>query len=132
MTTTQKILNYWITETNFGFCLCGNREISGLIQIAYFDTKKEAEAEMKKLTSKSKKFENVQIGDIVSYQEKGEIKTGVVVNVSDKFFEIEIEGTWVNQYDETIHYKRTKKFYKSGCKINRFHSHFAIEIVGKI
>lgn len=129
---TQKITNYWIEETNFGFALKGNREISGLTTIGYFETKIQAEAEIKKLTSKSKKFENVEVSDIISYEELGKIESGVVVNVDDKMFTIKILCYWDNNGIST-YYERLINFFKSGSKTNRYHTNGnAIEVIGKI
>lgn len=133
MTTNQKISNLFIEETNFGFALKGNREISGLTTIAIYNTKKEAEIELKKLKKiKEKKFDLVQVNDIVSFKENDKIVNGIVVNVEHNIFTIKVERVW-NNNGEILKYENTLRFFKSGSKTNRYHSNQnAIEIIGKI
>jgi hypothetical protein len=129
---TQEITNYWIEETNFGFALKGNREISGFTTIGYFDTKIQAEAEMNKLISKSKKFENVEINQIVSFEENGMIKSGVVDMVCDKMFTLRVISTW-DKNGVLVTYNRYLNFFKSGKKTNRYHTNGnALQIVGNV
>jgi hypothetical protein len=81
---------------------------------------------------KTKKFDNVEINDIVSYEENGMINTGVVNMVDDKIFTLRVVSSWNNNGVMVI-YDRHLNFYKSGIKTNRFHSNGnAIEITGKI
>ena len=132
MQVAKTILNYWIEQTNNGYALKGNREISGLTTIAYYDSKKEAELQLKKLTN-IKKFDNVEIGAIVSFEENGMIDTGVVDMIDDKIFTLRVVSSWINNNGINVIYNRYLNFYKSGIKTNRFHTNGnAIEIVGKI
>jgi hypothetical protein len=86
----------------------------------------------KQKITKSKKFDNVEINDIVSYEENGMINTGVVNMVDDKMFTLRVVSSWNNNGTMVI-YDRHLNFYKSGIKTNRFHSNGnAIEITGKI
>ena len=130
MATTQKILNYFIEETDFGYALKGNREFSGITTISYFETKNEAELELNKLTSvKVTNFENVKINDQVSFEENGNIKIGKVIKVEEKIFTISLPSSW-NKNGVIEYYERNFNFFKSGKKTNRFHTNGnAIEIM---
>jgi hypothetical protein len=82
--------------------------------------------------TKSKKFENVELNDIVSYEENGMINTGVVDMVNDKIFTLRVVSSWDNNGTIMI-YERYLHFFKSGKKTNRFYTFgSAIEITGKI
>lgn len=131
--TSQKITKYFIEKTDFGFVLKGNREISGITTISIHNSKKEAEIELKKLTSKKlKTFENIEINNIVSFEEDNLIKNGLVVYVEDKIFTLKVLSNWDNN-GTICYYDKFYNFFKSGIKTNRFYTNGnAIEITGKI
>ena len=131
MSTTQKILNYFIEETDFGYALKGNREFSGITTIQIFTSKKEALLELKKLTKikKIKKFDAIQLNQFVSFEENGMIETGVVCFVEHNKFTLRALRSYdyngvITYYDKYFH------FFKSGIKTNRFYTWGnAIEII---
>ena len=83
--------------------------------------------------TKSKKFDNVEVNDIISYEENGMINTGVVDMIDDKIFTLRVVSSWMNNNGINVIYDRYLNFYKSGIKTNRFYTYGnAIEIVGKI
>ncbi len=81
---------------------------------------------------KAKKFENVEINQIVTFEENGMIDSGVVDNVQEKTFTLRVISSWNNNGIIEI-YDRYLNFFKSGIKTNRFYTYGnAIEITGRI
>jgi hypothetical protein len=82
--------------------------------------------------TKSKKFDNVEINQIVSFEENNMINTGVVDMTNDKIFVLRVISTW-NNNGVIMVYERYLHFFKSGKKTNRFYTYGnAIEIVGNV
>lgn len=132
MKTTQKLTNLFIQETNFGYALKGNREISGLTTIGYFETKKQAEAEIKKLSAKARKFENIEINQIVTFEENKMIESGVVCNVENNKFTLRALRSW-NNNGVIEFFEKQFNFFKTGTKTHSHHTNGnAIAIVGTI
>jgi hypothetical protein len=83
------------------------------------------------MTQKNK-FENVEINQIVSFQENEMIESGVVDYVCDKMFTLRVLSTWDNNGVLVI-YHRNLNFFKSGKKTNRYYTYGdALEIVGNV
>jgi hypothetical protein len=72
--------------------------------------------------TKSKKFDNVQINQIVSFEENNMINTGVVDMTNDKIFVLRVISTW-NNNGVIMVYERYLHFFKSGKKTNRFYTY---------
>ena len=80
----------------------------------------------------TKKFQNVEINQIVSFEENGMIESGVVDNVQEKIFTLRVVSTW-NKNGVIEIYDRHLNFYKSGIPTNRFYCYGnAIDIVGRV
>ena len=79
-----------------------------------------------------KKFENVEINQIVSFEENGMIKSGVVDMVCDKKFTLRLISTW-DKNGVLVIYNRYLNFFKSGKKTNRYYTYGnALQIVGNV
>jgi hypothetical protein len=80
----------------------------------------------------TKKFDGIEINQIVSFEENGMIESGVVHNVEEKIFTLRIPSSW-NKNGVIVVYDRYMNFFKSGKKTNRFYTYGdAIEVIGRI
>jgi hypothetical protein len=81
---------------------------------------------------KTRKFENVELNQTVTFEENGMIETGVVCNVEQNKFTLRTLASWDNNGVET-YYERMFNFFKTGTKTHSHHTNGnAIEITGKI
>ena len=81
---------------------------------------------------KARKFDSVELGNIVSFEEDGKIETGVVSIVEHNKFQITALRSWDNN-GVTTYYDRTWMFFKTGTKTHSHHTNGnAIEITGNI
>lgn len=81
---------------------------------------------------KTRKFENVQINQTVTFEENGMIETGIVCNVEHNKFTLRTLASWDNNGVET-YYERMFNFFKTGTKTHSHHTNGnAIEITGNI
>jgi hypothetical protein len=82
---------------------------------------------------KARKFENVEVGHIVTFEERGGmIVEGVVVEVKDKTFVLRILDVCDRDGVKTF-YERHLNFLKTGTKSShRYNYGNAIEITGRI
>ena len=81
---------------------------------------------------RNRKFENVAINQIVSFNEKGMIETGVVCDIKENTFTLRALRLW--DKNGVVSYQNCLfNFYKTGTKS---HSHYtygdAIEIIGNV
>jgi hypothetical protein len=78
---------------------------------------------------KNRKFENVKIGQIVTFKENEMVESGIVTNVNENTFTLRALRCWDNNGVKSF-YDSFFNFYKTGTKS---HSHYtydnAIEIL---
>jgi hypothetical protein len=81
---------------------------------------------------KARKFDLVELGNIVSFEEDGKIETGVVSIVEHNKFQITALRCW-DKNGVMTYYDRTWSFFKTGTKTHSHHTNGnAIEITGNI
>jgi hypothetical protein len=81
---------------------------------------------------KARKFENVEVDQIVSFEEKGMIETGVVCEVKENTFTLRALRMWDDNGVKSF-YERYFSFLKTGTKSHSHYTHGnAIQITGRI
>jgi len=81
----------------------------------------------------ARKFENVEVGHIVTFEERGGmISEGVVIEVKDKTFVVRTLEFYYKD-EEKVFYERHLNFLKTGTKSSHRYTYGnAIEITGRI
>jgi len=81
---------------------------------------------------KTRKFENVELNQTVTFEENGMIETGVVCNVENNKFTLRAFRIWDNNGVNSF-YEKQFNFFKTGTKTHSHHIHGnALEITGTI
>jgi hypothetical protein len=81
---------------------------------------------------KARKFENVELDQIVTFEEEGMIETGVVFEVKENTFTLRALRMWDDNGVKSF-YERYYTFLKTGTKSHYRHTHGnAIQITGRI
>ena len=81
---------------------------------------------------KNRKFENVQLNQTVTFEERGKVETGVVCEVEKNKFVLRALRSWDVNGVETF-YDKSFRFFKTGTKTHSHYTHGnAIEITGSI
>ena len=81
---------------------------------------------------KARKFENVELDQIVTFEEKGMIESGVVCEVKENTFILRALRMWDDNGVKSF-YDRYFSFFKTGTKSHSHYTHGnAIEITGRI
>lgn len=79
-----------------------------------------------------RKFENVELDQIATFEENGMIESGVVCYVDNKIFTLRMMRSWDNN-GVIEYYTKYCTFFKTGTKTNRFHTNGnAIEVIGRV
>ena len=80
----------------------------------------------------TKKFDTVQLNQIVTFEENGMIESGVVTMVESNKFSLTALRSW-NNNGILSYYDKTFTFFKTGTKTHSHHTNGnAIQIVGNI
>jgi len=79
-----------------------------------------------------RKFENIEINQVVTFEEYGKIETGVVCLVEHNKFTLRALRSWDRNGVETF-YDRHFPFFKTGTKTHHHHTNGnAIEVIGRV
>jgi len=81
---------------------------------------------------KTKKFQNVELNQTITFEENGMTETAVVCRVENNKFTARALRSWDNNGVETF-YEKQFTFFKTGTKTHSHHTNGnAIEITGTI
>jgi hypothetical protein len=74
------------------------------------------------MNSQTRKFENIQLNDEVSFEENGNIETGIVVEVNKNTFKLSALRHWDNNGIKSF-YDQKFSFLKTGTKSHSHYTH---------
>jgi hypothetical protein len=84
------------------------------------------------LNMKARKFNNVQLNQIVTFEENGMIESGVVCKVEHNKFTVRALRCWDKNGINTF-YEKQFTFFKTGTKTHSHHTNGnAIQITGNV